>query len=52
MNVKSLLAMSNQDVVDSGELGPQAKGVNHVELPPPPPQGTCPYLKGRASSCA
>ena len=45
--VNSLLAISESDVVNSGEPGPQAKGVNHLENPLRQL-----HVTHRASSCA
>ena len=47
VNVNNLLAISIQDFDNSGEPGPQAKGVNHLETP----LGQL-HITHRASSCA
>ena len=47
VNVNNLLATSKSDFDNSGEPGPQAKGVNHLETPLRQLQVT-----HRASSCA
>ena len=47
VNVNNLLAISKSDFDNSGEPGPQAKGVNHLETPLRQLQVT-----HRASSCA
>ena len=47
VNENNILAMSEQDFDNSGEPGPQAKGVNHVETP-----HRQLHAAHRASSCA
>ena len=47
VNVNNLLAISIQDFDNSGEPGPQAKGVNHLETPLRQL-----HVTHRASSCA
>ena len=47
VNVNNLLAISQSDCYNSGEPGPQAEGVNHLETPLRQLQVT-----HRASSCA
>ena len=47
VNVNNLLAISKLDLDNSGEPGPQAKGVNHLETPLRQLHAT-----DRASSCA
>ena len=47
VNVNNLLAISKSDIDNSGEPGPQAEGVNHLETPLRQLQVT-----HRASSCA
>ena len=47
VNVNKLLAISIKDFDNSGELGPQAKGVNHLETPLRQL-----HVTHRASSCA
>ena len=47
VNAINLLAMSESDFDSSGDPGPQAKGVNHLETPLRQPHAT-----HRASSCA
>ena len=47
VNVSNLLAMSELDFVNSGEPGPQAEGVNHLET-----ALRQLHVTHRASSCA
>ena len=47
VNVKILLAISESDFGNSGERGPQAEGVNHLETPLRQL-----HITHRASSCA
>ena len=47
VNVNNLLAISESDFDNSGEPGPQAEGVNHLETPLRQL-----HVTHRASSCA
>ena len=47
VNVNNLIAISESDFDNSGEPGPQAKGVNHLETPLRQL-----HVTHRASSCA